>query len=156
MPRICTICSHPNKEAINQALIDSVSYRNIAEQFFVSTTALHRHKKDHLPAVLAKAQEVEVIAHGDDLLSKIQQLEEDARRIGKKAESTGDLRAAIMTIRELIRIVDLLARLQGELQAQQVNVLVTSPDWLQLRTAVLRALEHYPEARLAVIEALSV
>lgn len=52
--------------------------------------------------------------------------------------------------------LELLARLLGELEEQSVKVavLVQSPDWLRLRTAILAALDDYPEARLALVRAL--
>ena len=35
-----------------------------------------------------------------------------------------------------------------------VNVLVASPEWLNLRSIITRALQPFPEAREAVVEAL--
>ena len=35
-----------------------------------------------------------------------------------------------------------------------VNVLVQSPDWVALRNRIIRALQPYPEARAAVVDAL--
>ena len=86
----------------------------------------------------------EQVTRGDDLLKKIEGLESDARRIAAKAEKSDDLRTAIVAIRELTRIVELLAKLRGELQTQPtVNVQVIAP-------VVLQALEGFPEARVAV------
>jgi hypothetical protein len=53
--------------------------------------------------------------------------------------------------------LELLARLVGELEAApqvQVNILV-SDEWLELRTAIVAALEPYQEAKEAVLRALS-
>lgn len=51
--------------------------------------------------------------------------------------------------------IELLARLMGELKEQPiVNVLLTTPEWIKTRTVLLRALEPYPDARLAVAAAL--
>ena len=50
--------------------------------------------------------------------------------------------------------IELLAKLLGELDERaQVNILI-APEWLTLRTAILKALEPYPEARLALAEAV--
>ena len=59
-------------------------------------------------------------------------------------EDTGDLRTALAGIRELVRIVELTAKMIGELDERpQVNVLV-APGWLQVRAALLDALRQYP------------
>ena len=51
--------------------------------------------------------------------------------------------------------IELQAKLIGELDDRpQVNLLV-APQWLELRVQILAALQPYPEARLAVAEALS-
>ena len=48
MPRPCTICHHPQRDALDQALQAGEAFRNIAPRFGTSTTALHRHKHEHL------------------------------------------------------------------------------------------------------------
>jgi hypothetical protein len=42
--------------------------------------------------------------------------EEEARRLGKKAEDDGDLRTAMTAIRESVRIVELPAKIQTEVK----------------------------------------
>jgi hypothetical protein len=103
---------------------------------------------------LAKATEAAAIVSADSLLDKIQALEKDARRVGKAAEDALDFRAAIAAIRELVRIVELQAKLAGQLQEGQTINLVVMPEWISLRTTILLALEPYPEARLALANAL--
>jgi len=56
MARTCTVCAHPQREAIDTALVTGEALRNLAERFAISTAALHRHRRDHLPEVLAKAK----------------------------------------------------------------------------------------------------
>jgi len=120
MPRKCTVCEHEKVEEINRLLLEGVSLRNIAKQYFVSAASLHRHKL----SILAKA------------------------------EQAGDLRTALQGVREAKGCLELLARLQGELQEQAtVNILI-NPQWLSLRTVILEALDRYPEARQAVARAL--
>ena len=48
MPRSCSICTHPQRQAIDQALMAGVVFRNIARRFGTSTTAVHRHRHEHL------------------------------------------------------------------------------------------------------------
>jgi hypothetical protein len=64
MPRTCTVCTHPERAAIDATLVSgpSESLRTIADRRSVSKTALIRHKADHLPAHLATAREAAEIA----------------------------------------------------------------------------------------------
>ena len=99
---------------------------------------------------MVQAHAAEEVARADTLIGQLLTLQADARRIGKKAEDTGDLRTALAGVRELVRIVELTAKLIGELDGRpQVNVLV-APEWLRVRAALLEALRPYPAARQAV------
>jgi hypothetical protein len=60
----------------------------------------------------------------------------------------------VQAIRELRGITELYAKITGELSAQNVTNIIVAPEWLTLRTAILSALESYPAARQAVIEAV--
>jgi hypothetical protein len=107
-----------------------------------------------LPAKLVKAQEAREIAKADSLLDQVTELRDKALSILDKAEQAGDLRTALQGVREAKGCLELLARLQGELQEQAtVNILI-NPQWLSLRTVILEALDRYPEARQAVARAL--
>jgi hypothetical protein len=155
MPRVCSICRHPEKPAINAALIANEPYRFIAERYGTSPAALTRHKAEHLPATLAKAEEAKETALADDLLGQVKQLRNKAISILLKAEASGDYRTALMGIREARGCLELLAEMEGELNRNPtVNILI-APEWLQVRTVMLQALQPYPEARTAVAAALT-
>jgi hypothetical protein len=154
MPRTCLACASPLRAEIDAAIIAKEPFRRIAARASVSETSIRRHAA-HLPAILVKATEAAEVARGDHLLVKVHDLETEARRIGKKAEDAGDLKTALGGIRELTRIVELLAKLHGGLKdGPTVNILVTSPEWLAIRSALLTALLPFPQAKLAVAEAL--
>lgn len=153
MPRKCTICEHPKVEEINKALLETQNIAKVAKQYGVNYHALYRHK-DHIPAILTQAQEAQEVAKADSLLAQVTELRDKALSILDTAEQAGDLRTALQGIKEARGCLELLARLQGELQEQTtVNILI-NPQWLSLRTVILQALEPYPEARQAVAQAL--
>jgi len=153
MPRKCTICEHPKVEEINKALLETQNIAKITKQYGVNYHALYRHK-DHIPAILTQAQEAQEVAKADSLLAQVTELRDKALSILDKAEQAGDLRTALQGVREAKGCLELLARLQGELQEQTtVNILI-NPQWLSLRTVILEALDGYPEARQAVARAL--
>ena len=123
MPRRCTVCEHEKVEEINRLLLEGVSLRDLAGRYSVSKTALHRHKESHLPAKLVKAREAREIAKADSLLDQVIELRDKALSILDKAEQAGDLRTALQGVREAKGCLELLARLQRELQEQAtVNV----------------------------------
>ena len=148
MPRPCSICQHPQRSEVEQALIDGEPFRVVAARFGTSTSTLQRHKA-HLPAELVRAKQAAEVSQSDDLLQKVANLENDARRIQRKAEKAGDLRTAVSAIRELTRVIELLAKLRGELQAQPttINVQVIAP-------MILAALSDFPDARTALASRL--
>ncbi len=155
MPRSCTVCSHPGREAIDEALVGGASNRSVASLYDVSEAAVRRHKANHLPAKLVMAHAAEEVAQADDLLGQVQDLQARTLAILEAAEGTKQHRTALSAIREARSNLELLAKLLGELDDRpQVNVLV-SPEWLELRVAIVGSLEGYPEAREAVLRAIS-
>jgi len=153
VPRTCTICRHPDREAIDAAIVVGEPYRAIAARTGTTPSALSRHKRDHLPATVARAQDAHEIAQADDLLAQLAALRVDAGRIAVKAEKAESYGAALQGVREQGRIIELLLEVAGELE-RGVNIII-APQWIELRGVVLTALGPYPEARSAVAEALS-
>ena len=144
MPRQCTICTHPEREQIERALVSGRSLRNVAEQFGCSATALHRHKRDHLPGSLAQARQAQDVARADSVLEEIRAEIRRIQRLYKKAEAILDRAQnqpiALKSIRELSRLhkemretLELLARISGEFEQQP-----------SARTAVLIVPEQLP------------
>ncbi len=154
MPRLCTVCSHPERGLIDDALLAGAAYRHIAARFNVSTGALQRHR-EHIPFHLLKAQDAAEVARADTLLEQVKSLQARALTILDKAEASGDLRTALSAIREARGNLELLAKLLGELQQEGTINLVVAPEWLSLRAVVVEALAPYPQAREAVLGALS-
>ena len=154
MPMTCTVCRHHDLEKINKALIAGDSIRDIARQFGINSSSADRHKKSHLPTLLVKAEEARRETCAEDLFTEIRRLQSKAEFIASRAEQEGDYRTALAGIRELVRIVELMAKLRGELQEQASINIVLNPQWINIRTNILRSLEPYPEARIKLAEVL--
>jgi len=154
MPRVCTICTHPEKEAINQALVNGEPFRHIAARYGTSTGALQRHKADDLPSIMVKSEEAREVAHADDLVWQIKQLRNKAIGILGKAETAGDLKTALMGVREARACIELLAEMEGEINRRPVFNLYMSAEWIEVRAVLLHALGDFPEARAAAALAL--
>ena len=155
MPRRCSVCTHPDRENIDEALVGATAISAIAAKYRdISEDALGRHKANHLPAKLIMAEKAKEVAQADSLLEQVRDLQGRALAILDQAEMSGDLRTALGAIREARGNLELLAKLLGELDDRpQVNVLI-SPEWLELRAVIVGALEPYTDARGAVLRAI--
>lgn len=149
MPRACTICTHPERPAIDRALAEQATLRVIARRFAVSEDALQRHKSEHIPAALSLAKEAESVA-ADDLLAQVIMLQAKTLRILETAEASGTMNVALGAVREARGNIELLAKLTHQLNDRPVLNILIAPEWLQVRAALLEALGPYPDARVAV------
>jgi hypothetical protein len=72
MTRTCTVCAHPERARIDKALVGvEMPYRHIAERYSLSTTALLRHKADHLLTEIVAAWQEERHANGVELADEL-------------------------------------------------------------------------------------
>lgn len=154
MPPKCSACVHPQRAEIDAALVRSASYRDIARQFRLSKDAILRHNAGHVAEHLAKAKAAEEIAAADSLLEELQRLRRRALAILDKAEGADDLRTALAVIREARSMVELLLETEGKLDRRDVLNVTLSPEWLHIQSVMINALEPFPDARIAVAEAL--
>ena len=116
MARTCKCCTHPGRAELDRELIaNRRPYRSIARDFAISPDSVFRHQRDHLPKLLVQAAEAKEIAQADDLVAQVKQLIAKAHELAAKAETAGDYRTALMAIRELTRLLELTAKLTGEL-----------------------------------------
>ena len=155
MPRRCSVCTHPDRENIDEALVGATAISAISAKYRdISEDALGRHKANHLPAKLIMAEKAKEVAQADSLLDQVRDLQGRALAILDQAEMSGDLRTALGAIREARGNLELLAKLLGELSdAPQMNLNV-SPEWLQIRAVIVTALEPHPEAQNSVLRAI--
>jgi len=152
VPRRCTVCDHPEVEEINRALVSGESDRKIAARYgSLSRPAIQRHGDNHLPAKLVLAEKAAEVAEADNLLAQVQDLQARTLAILEAAEGTNQHRTALSAIREARSNLELLAKLLGELDERPTVNIMISPT---VQTAIIAALGPYPEARLAVADAL--
>jgi hypothetical protein len=155
MPQPCTICVHEEHDAIDRALIGGTGFRDLARQYGVSRDAIARHRSRHLTENLAGAQDAKTVASATDLLTELRLLRVRANGYMLKAEKTGDIRTALAAIREARATLELLAELEGELDRRAVVNVLNAPEWVAARSAIMLALQPYPDASEAVALALA-
>src|SRR5258706_9268584 len=147
MPRVCTICSHPERAEIDAAAIAGTSNRVIARQFHVGHDAVLRHKSEHLLPELVKAKQAEEVSRATDLLEMATERDAKALDLLAKAEAASDLKTAGQMLRISLTSLELLARLRGDLKEQQKTTVNgwRAPEGLAAPAEGMRALG--PEVR---------
>jgi len=131
-----------------------VPYRKIAERFDVSEPALSRHLNDHLAGYVRQALSEYGTDKGVKVLDKLTSTLGRLDEFLDDADSARDAREFVMVAAEMRKELELLAKLQGELQqAGTINVHL-HPQWLELRAVIFQALEPHPQARGALLVAL--
>jgi hypothetical protein len=156
VPRRCTICHHEEREAIERDILEKVPGREIAKRYeSLSQGAVQRHTDNHMAETLAKSRDVAEISDAERLQAELEQVKADVHRLKAKAEEEGDIRTALMGCDRALKALDLQARVAQLIQtAPTVNVLV-SPEWVELRTVIVAALEPHTAARESVVRAIT-
>jgi hypothetical protein len=152
--RVCTICSHEERHQINVALVHREPYRHIASRHGVSTGALQRHSREHLPVLLVKAHEAIERDDAEGLAGELIKVKEDVHRLRAKAEEEGDVRAALLGCDKALKALELQAKIEQLIQTTPTFNIHLNTEWIELRTAIIRALESHPEARESFLNAL--
>ena len=112
MPPTCSICKSPHRKKIEQALVAKVALRKIG--FGTTPSSLQRHQA-HVSQALAAAVQAKEIELGNALLDDIKELLDKAQELLTKAEETGDVRTALVGVREIGRLLELRGKATGEL-----------------------------------------
>jgi DNA-binding transcriptional ArsR family regulator len=155
LTRVCTICSHAAREEIDSALVRRTPYRDIALRYSVSKDALSRHLNDHLADYVQQALSEYGMHKGVKVLDKLTATLGRLDSFLDEAEGNHDAREFVMVAAELRRELDLLAKLQGALAQEGAVNIYLSAEWITLRTAIIGALEPYPQVREDVLAAIA-
>lgn len=171
MGRLCSICNHPEREKINAAIVNNDGYQRIATDFStgettLSESAVRRHKQNCIKNAIEAAQVVEteqtvrMIEEGDqqqkqfvwNILGRIEWLDTQIRLIYEETRAEKDHKASISALSEYRQQTKLFSELLQGNEPDQAEKL--EAEWILVRETIFRALEPYPEARLAVARAL--
>lgn len=128
MARKCSICSHPNRNAIEVEMYENKHPIEIANQFGVTTTSLWRHQKNHMrkeafEAVTALGQgllpmpvevspaKAERMARHIDVVDQMMRLNEEAWDVLGAAKEGGSPQLRAMAIEIVHKNIELMAKL---------------------------------------------
>ena len=153
MGRVCTICSHEQRFAIEELLATRQStYRGIARKYGVSEDAVSRHvKAGHVSQLLALAADAERAARADTLLDRLEALQSQTLAI---LDAPEDQRTALAAIAQARRNLELIGEVTKELDRAGTINLELTVEWQEVRAVLVNTLASYPEAQQAVFNAL--
>lgn len=145
----------------------------MAKAHGLNVSSVHRHRIKHLGALLkavpsgghplnqhaqsvrgaSAAIQAEQASYTAGIAADVGALRVKCLELGLKAEQSKDYRTALMAVRELTRLVELLHRVQVDDRRDAQDV-ASHPAWQRLQQALLGALGPFPEARGAVLIAI--
>jgi hypothetical protein len=115
-------------------LLRSEQLKAVASRYSVSEDALGRHRK-HMQLVMTKAAAVveqKDVTYGSARLAEIGRIRADAERLQIESERRQDVRGALRAIHERLAVVELEAKLSGQIDTGQksltIHVQTISPE----------------------------
>jgi len=155
MGSVCTICKDPRRDEFDRRVRIEGNIERISKDFSLSYSALYRHVKanHHIRDVTAIPTNAELATSGD-ILREITEHHREAIRLKDLAETDGDYRTAILGLDKALKCLELIAKIQGQIQAMpQINIqqnLFSSPEWGAVGDLLARHLEQYPELKAKI------
>jgi hypothetical protein len=167
----CSVCRHPERVRIEAMRVAGVTLRTLADRFSLSTDAIHRHDKRHVPSDLRVALIADVplaelakraADEGVSLLDNLGIVRRTLMSQMLQASAINDRHAtaalsgkALDCLREIGKLTGELSRIGSLTINNNANVTVlNSPVFLDLQLTLIRTLAPFPEARAKVIEAM--
>jgi len=149
MARTCLTCRHPGRAAIDAEMVAHAPFRAIAGRYGLARSSLMRHHDEHLGELLAKAEQAGAL-EADALLARLQRLLDTAEGLLARAARDGDYRTALAGVGQARACYELLLEVSGRVDRRPTLNLLLAPQWIEARTALLDALQPFPQAREAV------
>jgi len=99
MPRVCSLCHHPQRAEFDRALLAGTPLRTIADHWSVSKTALIRHKP-HIAQSIAVVERETGLSTIRDVQHRMTALQARVEKLVSKLEKASDHRTTLAGLRE--------------------------------------------------------
>ena len=137
----CTICQHPKRQEIDQALIaGSSTLAALSQEYGLSTSALHRHKA-HLQANVNRAKDQLQDNLRQGCIFWLSQALEMAMATAKAAQTEGNFKVVLQALGHGTRIINLILKQDFQLDPKVVYGIMASDQW----TTQTGLLPHDPQ-----------
>src|SRR5260370_11513708 len=145
----CTVCAHPDREAIEAAIGSGQPIAKVAKSHGLSRSAVHRHLDRHRSRTFAvqPSQIIRATPAGDSTAAELEALLLDAKA---QLQTAGSTTQTLATIEAMLKIV--VARgqwLARHPSGAPINVLST-PNWMAARWVLLDVLSPFPDLRARI------
>lgn len=165
MDKRCSICTHDQKQAIDQAIIENKPINEIIALYGVSKSSLYRHKKSHLADSIAKQIQAVGIGMLEDsncsdgsleaetIAAQLKYLYGAALKTMDSCERNSDYITSIKAQRQALSCLETFFRAAETLYKMKASKRTIS-DAEKMRSVIMEALESHPTARASVAEAI--
>ncbi len=166
MGRKSKIEAHPQSEEIISLLFNGTKNPEILRKYSgINEDDLDYYREKKLPEVLSKSKDLKALADeiesadihkGDSYLQLVIGLQKKALDALEMQDASSDPKSWAMISREARGYLELLGRSLDRLRDQPpINLtIINNPEWVDLRTVIIQALDPYPEAKGAVVLAI--
>jgi hypothetical protein len=125
----CTICNHPDRQAIDQALAaGSATLVALGQQYGLSTSALHRHKA-HLKAKVSRAQDQLQENLRQGCIFWLSQALAMAMQTAKTAQAEGNSKIVLKALAQGTRLVTIILKQDLHLDDRLIYEILANPQW---------------------------
>ena len=166
MGRKSKIEAHPQSEEIVSLLFNGAKNPEILRKYSgISNDDLDYYRENKLPSLLSKSSDLKDLADeieqadihkGDTYLQLVIGLQKSALDALELQDAGSDPKSWAMVSREARGYLELLGKALDRIRdtpPAQITI-INNPEWVELRTLIIGALEPYPAAREAVVHAI--
>lgn len=154
----CKCGQYPGHLELDKAYLNNeISLQQYADKVGCTKPSVERHVKGHLPDALLTAKAIENVANGDSLLGELKKARERTYTLLDKAEAAANTKvygAPVTYLKEIREQLKFIAELEGKISGQPQITIINNPEWVELRTVILTALDDFPDAKQRVIDAI--
>ena len=164
----CKVCEHPDRASIELGLANKVPVRVLGKRYGLSADSVWRHGQRHMSAELhgqlmtrgrMTPEDLENlrITESEGVLQHLVAVRGRLYGLMDAAEQQDDYRGAAAIGNQIGKNLETTAKLLGDIRTGTVNVtnnVLLLPEFHALRTTIMQALRHHPEARADVAAAL--
>ena len=167
MARKCSTCQHIKRAKIDRRLAAGEPGEQIARDYDLNPSSLHRHRTNCLKLSSSNAIMKEVsrgtaavacLPSKDDLGTAYFDLRSRIDQIVTQAQQQGSLPVALSGLNSIRQTLDSLSRLSGfDRQGSQVNVAVqtnVNVDLTRIAERLINKFDHEPELKARIAQAL--
>ena len=125
----CTVCQHPQRQEIDQALVaGSATLTALSQKHGLSTSALHRHQA-HLQANMKQARERLRHNLSQSCYFWLSQALEMVMATAKAAHTDGNPKLVLQAAAQGTRLINLMMKQDFPLEDRVIYTILTAPQW---------------------------